>query len=238
MNIKIEAFLIHVVEVKPMSQIFTSIPPSNNSFPLSDEPFYQNQEMSKENVKHSILNEWFCQQLFLPSNTYEANCQLTIRIQSLMNYGFTIAKKNQGKSESEKIMYSLSKYSNKRKPVTFESLRRNDGWSETFEQIVSEEVENYGSFGSIRGFHTFHFTKICNLVVAKTVWELWVIPTLYRRINAYARVWIEKRFAPGGEGYAITEAHFNNLASTCSGCIQNQPNQLAHTCLEWDVFDE
>lgn len=183
------------------------------------EPSCQSQQITKEHAKRLVLGEWFCRQMLMSSNTYESNCTLATRIEGLNNNGL-ITRKKKNLSDNDKLMSSVSKISRGR--VTFELLRRNDGWEETLDKIISDTIENYRALDSERGFMTFCLRNISDIVIAKTIREMWALRILTHQMKYYSQIWIEKRFAPGGKGYLLAKQHFNETEP-------NQPVSAAST---------
>ena len=197
------------------------------------EPSYESQNVSMEEAKIAVSNSWFCKELHSQENTFESNRQLATNIQTLNDIGgFSNAIRRGNKTDDATLLRIAASNATR---VTFETLRRhNPDWKQVLERIISEELKRehakFNGLGSHRGFYTFVFRPLCNTVLARAVVEMWALPTLKRRLVSYTRMWIEQRFAPGGQGFETTSLHFYELAcsSECLGCRQGLANQLAH----------
>jgi len=206
---------------------------------MSFEPSYQTQSVTIEEATSAVNNRWFCTQMRVPHNTFESNQQLALHIKQLNNGGGfgsnVIGRGNPGAGNRRTPDQStlVKNAASNATRVTFESLRfRNPQWSTILDRIISEELERerakYDGFGSQRGFYTFVLNPVCQLVLARAIVELWARPTLLRTLKTYARVWLENRFAPGGQGFHDSATHFDFLATTCHGCRAGMANQQAH----------
>ena len=177
------------------------------------EPDYQTVSVSVDEATRVIKNGWFYREMCAQHNTFETNQLLVERM----------------KDSNVTLTYAVPKR------VTFERLRYNNPqWRDILDSIISEELRNetetYGGLGSQRGFYTFVFPKVTRLLMSRASVELWARPIIEQTIDTYVRMWIENRFAPGGEGFTETAAHFEHIAatSTCYGCRNGMANQLAH----------
>jgi hypothetical protein len=98
--------------------------------------------------------------------------------------------------------------------VTFEEIRRNNIWRELVETIIIEEVdiaEKIG-FGSLRGYQTFDHPQLCAIVQRRVIEKVWADYKIKRKLIGPIRMWIMKRYAPGGAVYKRAEAEFYSLA--------------------------
>lgn len=189
-------------------------------------PSYQTQQFTWDQAITAVNDSWFCQHLGMVSNTYETNQQLAVSICELRDQGAFVSS-----SSKEHGVNILHVAASNAKRVTFESLRRNrPDWQEVLPTIINEELERerkkLDGFGSERGFYTFVFPMLCKTILARTIVELWAIPTIKRKLKTYVKRCVEARFAPGGAGFMEAQQHYNKLA--CAGCRDGQANQEAH----------
>jgi len=229
------------------------------------EPWYQTQTVSVDEATREVKNGWFYSEICAQHNTFVSNQQLAVRIKQLNCSGSgsnIIGRGNPGAgnrapNDTNSLLRNagswvgrvvvrqrgLNAASNATR-ITFERLRHlNPEWRSVLDRIISEELERerakYDGFGSHRGFYTFVFNAVSQLVLARAIVELWARPTLVRTLNIYARAWIENRFALGGQGFYDSATHFDFLATTCHGCRAGMANQQAHMdpggCL--DILD-
>ena len=218
------------------------------------EPYYENQSISMEEGNTAISNNWFCNQMRAGENSFESNQRLATSILELNDTGgfsnfIGRGRGNPGAGRRSRRALSdeatlLRIAASNATRVTFESLRRNcPDWETLLNRIVAEELERerakYHGLGSYRGFHTLVFPTVSNMVLARAVLEMWAIPTLIRSMRSYAHSWVEQRFAPGGQGFEESAAHFEELVAChgdCGGCREGAANQEAHMgfggCLE------
>tara|TARA_B100000902_G_scaffold398664_1_gene466296 strand:- start:97 stop:663 length:567 start_codon:yes stop_codon:yes gene_type:complete len=179
------------------------------------EASYQSVEMSKEYAKHEVMNGWFCNQLCSDMNTYETNKELDKVIKTMdVSMLYSIGRGNPNGRTGQRhnsLEQLIETVRNCKVLMTFEMLRRIKDWKITLERIIQEEVSNI-SLGSSRGFETFVYRPLCNRVIARTIKELWALPVITRALNTYARIWIERNYAPGGKGYISSYERFNTNA--------------------------
>lgn len=202
------------------------------------EPWYQTQTVSVDEATRAVKNGWFYSEICAQHNTFVSNQQLAVSIKQLNRSGSgsnIIGRGNPGAgnrapTDTNSLLRNAASNATR---ITFERLRHlNPEWRSVLDRIISEELERerakYDGFGSHRGFYTFVFTAVSQLVLARAIVELWARPTLLRTLNTYARVWLENRFAPGGQGFHDSATHFDFLATTCHGCRAGMANQQAH----------
>lgn len=190
------------------------------------EPSYETQPVSVNEAISAINNGWFCQQMMMLSNTHETNQQLAVRIWDLKDQGGFRAPDRT--KDAEELMRMAASNATR---VTFECMRCNrPDWHDVLISIIHEEVERerkkVNGFGSQRGFNAFVFPMLCKTILARTVVEMWAIPTIKRRLRTYVKRCVEARFAPGGAGFMEAQQHYKELA--CAGCREGQANQEAH----------
>jgi len=94
--------------------------------------------------------------------------------------------------------------------VTFEEIRRVPDWRKKTETIILEEVDvaEKDGFGSIRGYYTFVHAQLCAIVQRRVVQDVFAVNKLKQKLIMPTRVWISKRFAPGGAGYNDAKINF------------------------------
>lgn len=197
------------------------------------EPWYESECVSMETGKTAILNNWFCKEMRAGQNTFESNQQLATSILELNDNGgfsnnkglFVIGKDNTDSSPMRPVSRSprdeatmLRIAASNATRVTFEMLRRNcPHWETVLERIIVEELQRehakFNGLGSVRGFYTFVFKIVSNMVLARAVVEMWAIPTLSRSLRTYARSWVEHKFAPDGQGFKESAAHFEKMSA-------------------------
>jgi hypothetical protein len=197
------------------------------------EPYYESQSVSMEQGKTAISTNWFCNEMRAGRNSFESNQRLATSILELNNSsGFSNiigrgnpgAGRGQNRNPPDEATRLRTAASNATR-VTFESLRRNyPDWETLLERIIAEELERerakYDGLGSYRGFYTFVFGSVSNVVLARAVLEMWAIPTLKRKLRPYTHSWVEQRFAPGGQGFEESAAHFEELLHCNDGCLE------------------
>lgn len=194
---------------------------------MMDEPWYQTTSVSMEEAKREVKNSVFCRGLYAQENTFDSNQVLARNIREMNDTGLfsnTITRGNPGagymnsnqvkQSDDTLIRIAASNASR----VTYESLRFHcPNWRDVLERIIDEELQRehdkYNGFGSHRGFYTFVFKPLCNIVMARAIIEMWAVPTMKKWLRKHARSWIEQRFAPDGVGFQATATHFNHLVA-------------------------
>tara|TARA_B110000261_G_scaffold131332_1_gene147427 strand:+ start:351 stop:914 length:564 start_codon:yes stop_codon:yes gene_type:complete len=183
------------------------------------EPYYESQSVSMEQGKSAISTNWFCNEMRAGRNSFESNQRLATSILELNDSG---GFSNRNLRNEATLLRTAASNATR---VTFESLRRNNPhWETMLERIIAEEIEResakYHGLGSYRGFYTFVFRPVSNIVLARVVLEMWAIPTLTRKLRSYTRSWIEERFVPGGKGFEESAAHFQELIRFNGGCLE------------------
>ena len=99
--------------------------------------------------------------------------------------------------------------------ITYDNLRSIWNWSELRDEIIEDEInkEEKKGFGSYRGYYTFVHNALCNSIRTRMIHEYVVRENLKSKIKTLVLKWIEKRFAPGGNGYIEAREHFNIISS-------------------------
>ena len=166
------------------------------------EPSYQSVEIGKEYAKHELMNGWFCDHLCSDTNTYETNKELNnvIKTMDVCMFHSVMPRHSDKKSARNNLQHLINTVRKCKVSITFEMLRRNENWKITLERIVEEEVSKI-SLGSARGFMTFVYRPLCNIIIARTIRELWALPVITGALKRYAKIWIERNYSIYGKGY-------------------------------------
>tara|TARA_B000000437_G_scaffold5084_1_gene4614 strand:+ start:4874 stop:5383 length:510 start_codon:yes stop_codon:yes gene_type:complete len=159
---------------------------------MSYEPWYQAQSPSKADVINSVNKSEFISNLNKEENTEYENIKL-----------------NQYATD---LMQTLDR------PIiniTYDNIRSIWKWSELRDEIINDEItkEEKKGFGSYRGYYTFVHTPLCNSIRVRMIHEYAIREHLKEKIKILIPKWIEKRYAPGGNGYIEAREHFNLISS-------------------------
>jgi hypothetical protein len=158
---------------------------------MSYEPWYQTQSPTKAEVINAVTKSDFISKLNKEENTQDENNELT--------------------DYANKLMHKLSRPT---VSVTYEDLRSTWNWTELRDQIIDNEVkkEETKGFGSYRGYYTFVHNPLCDSIKVSVIHEYVIRESLKEKIKILVFKWIEKRYAPGGNGYIEAQKHFNHLS--------------------------
>ena len=164
----------------------------SNQTMMDYEPWYQAQSPSKADVIKAVNNSEFISNLNKETNTEYENIKLNYVVSDLLI--------------NEKYMPIN---------ITYDNLRSIWNWSELRDEIIEDEInkEEKKGFGSYRGYYTFVHNALCNSIRTRMIHEYVVRENLKSKIKILVLKWIEKRFAPGGNGYIEAREHFNIISS-------------------------
>lgn len=158
---------------------------------MAYEPWYQAQSPSKAEVTKSVNNSEFISKLNKEVNTQDENNELNEYANNLMH-----------------------KLSRPRVSITYEDIRSIWNWTELRDEIIDNEVkrEETKGFGSYRCYQTFVHDTLCDSIKVRMIHEYAIREHLKDKIKILVLKWIEKRYAPGGNGYIEARDHFNNIS--------------------------
>ena len=164
----------------------------SNQTMMDYEPWYQAQSPSKADVIKAVNKSEFISNLNKETNADYENIKLNNVVSDLLI--------------NEKYMPIN---------ITYDNLRSIWNWSELRDEIIEDEVnkEEKKGFGSYRGYYTFVHNALCNSIRTRMIHEYVVRENLKSKIKTLVLIWIEKRFAPGGNGYIEAREHFNIISS-------------------------
>lgn len=164
----------------------------SNQTMMDYEPWYQAQSPSKADVIKAVNKSEFISNLNKETNADYENIKLNYVVSDLLI--------------NEKYMPIN---------ITYDNLRSIWNWSELRDEIIEDEVnkEEKKGFGSYRGYYTFVHNALCNSIRTRMIHEYVVRENLKSKIKTLVLKWIEKRFAPGGNGYIEAREHFNIISS-------------------------
>jgi len=159
---------------------------------MSYEPWYQAQSPSKADVIKAVNNSEFITNLNKEENTEIENIKLNQYVKDLY---FVI--------EHPDIN------------ITYDNIRSTWNWIELRDEIINDEIHNeeQKGFGSYRGYYTFVHNSLCNSIRTRMIHEYVVRENLKNKVKTLVLRWVEKRFAPGGNGYIEAREHFNLISS-------------------------
>ena len=144
-----------------------------------DEPWYQTQSPSSEEVLNTMKNSWFYQELCADENSHKANKELQRMV-------------------SKQGIVTNPTY------ITFESIRRTPDWRKKVLNILREEVQKAKPYGSYRGFATFVIEPLRSIFLRRVIQEIWA-PRVFEKMK---NIWIHQYYAPGGGGYVNAHSSF------------------------------
>ena len=158
---------------------------------MSSEPWYQAQSPSKADVINEVNKSEFISNLNKEENTENENIKLNQYANDL-------------------ILDTETPNLN----ITYDDIRSIWKWSELCDEIINDEItkEEKKGFGSYRGYYTFVHTPLCNSIRARMIHECVTREHLKEKIKILIQKWIEKRYAPGGNGYIEARDHFNYIS--------------------------
>ena len=158
---------------------------------MSYEPWHQAQSPSKADVIKAVNNSEFITNLNKEENTEIENIQLNQYVKDLY---FVI--------EHPDIN------------ITYDNIRSTWNWIELRDEIINDEIHNeeQKGFGSYRGYYTFVHNSLCNSIRTRMIHEYVVRENLKNKVKTLVLRWVEKRFAPGGNGYIEAREHFNLIS--------------------------
>ena len=159
---------------------------------MSYEPWYQAQSPSKTEVINAVNSGEFISNLNKETNTENENTKLNNVVSDLLI--------------NENYMPIN---------ITYDNLRSIWKWSELLDEIIEDEVnkEEKKGFGSYRGYYTFVHNSLCNSIRTRMIREYVIRENLKSKVKILVLKWIEKRFAPGGNGFIEAREHFNIISS-------------------------
>jgi len=159
---------------------------------MSYEPWYQAQSPSKKEVINAVNSGEFISNLNKETNTENENTKLNNVVSDLLI--------------NENYMPIN---------ITYDNLRSIWKWSELLDEIIEDEVnkEEKKGFGSYRGYYTFVHNSLCNSIRTRMIHEYVIRENLKSKVKILVLKWIEKRFAPGGNGFIEAREHFNIISS-------------------------
>ena len=183
-----------------------------------DEPSYQTQSPSRDEVIDEIDKSWFITNLRLTSNEYHskygANKVLRQKYVDFYNKKHKITLKNFSFNPDGKSIIPNPKHVT----ITFETINSHPDAKSILSKIIDEEitkVEKVG-FGSYRGFQTFVIVALEESIMKRAIQEIWCVVIIKKNMNKLTKKWIENRFAPGGKGYLEAKERFENNDYTIS----------------------
>tara|TARA_B100000902_G_scaffold171087_1_gene165437 strand:- start:175 stop:654 length:480 start_codon:yes stop_codon:yes gene_type:complete len=159
---------------------------------MSYEPWYQAQSPSKTEVINAVNSGEFISNLNKETNTENENTKLNNVVSDLLI--------------NENYMPIN---------ITYDNLRSIWKWNELLGEIIEDEVnkEEKKGFGSYRGYYTFVHNSLCNSIRTRMIHEYVIRENLKSKVKILVLKWIEKRFAPGGNGFIEAREHFNIISS-------------------------
>ena len=158
---------------------------------MSYEPWYQAQSPSKAEVINFVNKSEFISNLNKEENTEFENIKLNQYANDL-------------------ILDTETPNLN----ITYDDIRSIWKWSELRDEIINDEItkEEKKGFGSYRGYYTFVHMPLCNTIRVRMIHECVTREHLKEKIKILIPKWIEKRYAPGGNGYIEARDHLNNIS--------------------------
>lgn len=160
-------------------------------YTMNHEPWYQSVSPSKADVISAVNKSEFISNLNKEENTENENIQL---------------------NQYAKDLYFVIEHPDIN--ITYDNIRSTWNWTELRDEIINDEIHNeeQKGFGSYRGYYTFVHTALCNSIRVRIIHEYVIREHLKEKIKILIQKWIEKRYAPGGNGYIEAQDHFNNIS--------------------------